>query len=178
MAESPDFRRLFESAPGLYLVLDPALTIVAVSDAYLSATMTRREEILGRGLFEVFPDNPDDPEATGEGNLRASLDRVMQTRSSDSMPIQKYDIRRPSEEGGGFEVRYWSARNSPVLDDDGELAYIIHRVEDVTDLVRLEELGKRHKEEASEMQVELLNRVREVAEVNARLRRADDAKSE
>src|SRR5439155_20222806 len=43
----PDFRVLFESAPALYLVLKPDLTIAAVSDAYLAATMTRREAILG-----------------------------------------------------------------------------------------------------------------------------------
>ena len=39
--QPPDFQLLFESAPGLYLVLAPDLTIVAVSDAYLRATMTR-----------------------------------------------------------------------------------------------------------------------------------------
>lgn len=58
---TPDFRALFESAPGLYLVLTPDFTIVAVSDAYLQATMTKREEIVGRGLFDVFPDNPEEP---------------------------------------------------------------------------------------------------------------------
>src|SRR5687767_10324082 len=79
----PDFRRLFESAPGLYLVLTPQLRIVAVSDAYLRATMTEREAILGRGLFEVFPDNPDDPAADGVRNLRASLDRVAQNRAAE-----------------------------------------------------------------------------------------------
>ena len=57
----PDFRALFESAPGLYLVLASDLSIVAVSNAYLAATMTKREEILGRGIFDVFPDNPNDP---------------------------------------------------------------------------------------------------------------------
>jgi len=57
----PDFQVLFESAPGLYLVLTPDFTIVAVSDAYLRATMTKREGILRRGIFEVFPDNPEDP---------------------------------------------------------------------------------------------------------------------
>src|SRR5690242_19773952 len=61
----PDFRLLFESAPGLYLVLDPDFKIVAVSDAYLRATMTKQEEVLGRGIFDIFPDNPDDPSATG-----------------------------------------------------------------------------------------------------------------
>ena len=76
-APPPDFRALFEAAPGLYLALTPDMFIVAVSDAYLRATMTAREQVLGRRLFDVFPDNPDDPAATGVRNLRASLDRVL-----------------------------------------------------------------------------------------------------
>jgi PAS domain S-box-containing protein len=137
---------LFEAAPGLYLVLTVDLTIVAVSDAYLRATMTRRDEIVGRGLFEVFPDNPDDPAATGTRNLQASLDRVRRNRAPDAMPVQKYDIRRPASDGGGFEERFWSPVNSPVIDPAGELAYIIHRVEDVTDFVRLKEFGREEHE--------------------------------
>jgi PAS domain-containing protein len=123
-----DFRRLFESVPGLYLVLaaDPDFTIVAVSDAYLRATMTRRDQILARGLFDVFPDNPDDPEATGARNLRASLGRVLLHRRPDTMAVQKYDIRRPESEGGGFEERHWSPVNSPVLDPlSGAVTHII-----------------------------------------------------
>src|SRR5437867_9240641 len=97
--KASDFQALFESAPGLYLVLTPALTIVAVSDAYLRATMTQREAILGRQLFEVFPDNPADPAATGVRNLRASLERVLQQGVADTMAVQKYDIRRPESAG-------------------------------------------------------------------------------
>lgn len=128
----PDFRELFESAPGLYLVLTPDLRIVAVSDAYLRATMTRREQIMGRHLFEVFPDNPDDPSATGVRNLSASLERVLKKRAPDTMAMQKYDIRRPESEGGGFEERYWSPVNSPVIGSDGSVEYIIHCAEDIT----------------------------------------------
>jgi PAS domain S-box-containing protein len=118
-------------------VLGPDLTIVAVSDAYLRATMTNRDDIAGRGIFDVFPDNPDDPGATGVANLRASLGRVRAEKRSDTMAVQKYDIRRPESEGGGFEERHWSPVNSPVLGEDGQVAYIIHSVEDVTDMVRL-----------------------------------------
>ena len=132
----PDFRLLFESAPALYLVLDCDLRIVAVSDAYLEATMTRRESIVGRDLFEVFPDNPDDPYATDTQKLRASLDTVLQTGKPHAMTVQKYDVRRPQSEGGGFEERYWSPMNTPVF-TEGRLTHIIHRVEDVTDFVRL-----------------------------------------
>ena len=129
--------------PGLHLVLETDLTIVAASDAYLTATMTKREEIIGRGLFDVFPDNPDDVNADGVRNLRASLERVITGRAPDRMPIQKYDIRRPSTQGGAFEVRYWSPLNSPVFDAAGRLTHLIHQVEDVTELVALRE--KRHR---------------------------------
>jgi len=127
------FRALFEALPGLFLVLTPDLKIMAVSDAYLQATMTKREEILGRGLFEVFPGNPNDPAASGASNLRASLDRVRKDAMPDTMAIQKYDVRRPD---GVFEERYWSPVNSPVLNVNRQVEYIIHRVEDVTDFVR------------------------------------------
>lgn len=129
-----DFRRLFESAPGCNLVLTPDLSIFAVSDEYLAATLTEREAIVGRNVFEVFPDDPSNPAATGVANLRASLERVLLHRQPDIMPIQHYPIRVL---GGGFEERYWSPANSPVLGDDGRVAYIIHHVEDVTDVVRL-----------------------------------------
>jgi signal transduction histidine kinase len=150
-ASAPDFQTLFESAPNLYLVLAPDLTIVAVSDAYLRATMTQRDNILGRGIFDVFPDNPDDPRADGVRNLRASLERVVKNRVSDPMPFQKYDIRRPDSEGGGFEERYWSPMNSPVLSQNGELLYIIHRVEDVTEFVRLRQIGKEQQKITEEL---------------------------
>ena len=87
----------------------------------------------------MFPDNPDDPAATGVNNLRASLVRVLQFRRPDAMAVQKYDIRRPDSEGGGFEVRYWAPLNAPVLNEAGEVTWIIHRVEDVTEIVRLQE---------------------------------------
>ncbi len=173
---TPDFQVLFESAPGLYLVLTSALAIVAVSAAYLKATMTKREEILGRGLFEVFPDNPDDPTATGVRNLKASLDRVLTNRVPDTMAVQKYDIRRPESEGGGFEERYRSPVNSPVLGADGKIAYIIHRVEDVTEFIRLKQeeseqrrITERLQTRAAEMEAEIFRRTQQV-QITERLR--------
>jgi len=147
----PDFQLLFQSAPGCFLVLTPDFTIIAVSDVYLRATMTKRNEILNRGLFDVFPDNPNDPEATGVANLRASLGRVVDHCRTDTMAVQKYDIRRPESEGGGFEERHWSPVNSPVIGENGIVAYIIHRVEDVTDIVRLKREGTEQEKAIQEL---------------------------
>ena len=139
LVASDHFRLLFEAAPTPFLVLTPEFQIVAVSDSYLRATMTRRCDIVGRALFEVFPDNPNDPAADGVQNLRISLNKVLSERQPDKMAIQKYDIRRPAEEGGSFEERYWSPLNIPVFNDKGEITYVIHRVEDVTDSARTRE---------------------------------------
>ena len=184
LRQAPDFQALFQSAPDLYLVLTPDLDIVAVSDAYRRATMTKRENILGRGFFEVFPDNPDDPAATGVRNLRASLERVLRNKVSDTMAVQKYDIRKPESEGGGFEERYWSPVNSPVFgpdkEPDKEIAYIIHRVEDVTEFVRLKQqsieqnkLTQELRARAEQMEAEGYLRAREVQDANRQLEAAN-----
>ncbi len=174
---TPDFKTLFESAPGLYLILTTDLTIVAVTDAYARATMTVREDILGHGLFEIFPDNPDDPDATGTSNLGASLQRVLQTRAADTMAVQKYDIRKPN---GDFEVRYWSPVNTPVLNAMGAVEYIIHRVEDVTEFIRLKQasieqdkLNEALQTKAGQMEAEIYQRAQELQQVNQRLRDAN-----
>ncbi len=146
-ASPPDFEAIFEAAPELYLVLASDLHIVAGSDAYLKATMTRRADVLGRHMFEVFPDNPADTHATGVRNLRHSLETVLRTGRPHFMPVQKYDVRRPPLEGGMFEERYWAPANFPVLDAGGRVAYIIHRVADVTEFVRLKERSAEKQEQ-------------------------------
>ncbi len=170
------FRDLFEHAPGAFLVLNPELTIVAVTEVYLRATMTSREQILGRGLFEIFPDNPGDATATGTRNLRESLVRVLRDRVPDTMAVQKYDIRRPESDGGGFEERHWSPVNSPIVGPHGEVRYIIHRVEDVTRFVQLEarnsESAQRTRAlegEAERTTAELLRRSQELGDANRQL---------
>jgi signal transduction histidine kinase len=183
MTEELDFRLLFEQSPDIILVLlpdAPRYTMVAGTQARWRATHTTAET-LGRGLFELFPDNPDDPAATGTNNLRASLDRVLQTRLADTMPVQKYDIRAPD---GRFEARYWSPKNLPVLSLSGELLYILHRVEDVTDLVRASEVGEELRDRTHAMEREVIKRsqelevaLRELRQANVKMAELDVAKT-
>jgi len=181
----PHFQALFESAPDIYLVLSPDLRIVAANDARLRATNTTRDQIIGKPLFDIFPDNPDDPAASGVRNLKASLSRVLQTRAPDAMAVQKYDIPRPASEGGGFEERYWSPLNTPVLNRNGEIDFIIHRVEDVTEFIRLKQQGVEQsrlteelKTRAEQMESEIYQRAQQLQQTNERLREAERLKSE
>ncbi|WP_462384135.1 hybrid sensor histidine kinase/response regulator [Pseudomonas sp. Marseille-QA0892] len=142
MKQALDFQRLFESLPNLVLVLSPGpdYIMLAANENRLKGTNTRREDCIGRSVFEVFGRNPADKSEFGTGVLRASLERVQRTRAPDRMAITKYDIPRPASQGGGFEVRYWSPLNTPVLDEHGEVLYIIHQTEDVTEQV----MGQQH----------------------------------
>ncbi|HEY3278771.1 MAG TPA: PAS domain-containing protein [Syntrophorhabdaceae bacterium] len=174
-----DYRALFETTPDPCLVLDTGLDIVEVNDAYLRVTMTKRAEIIGRHIFDVFPDNPEEADPTGVRNLSASLERVLREGRTDTMALQKYDIRKPASEGGGFEERYWSPVNTPVLGPENEIRYILHRVQDVTEFVHLKEKGveaERLTEELREWcvqtEAELYLRAQEIADANLEIKRS------
>lgn len=164
-----DFKSILQSAPDLYLILDTNFVIQEVSDAYAKATQVKREDILGHGIFEIFPDNPDDPHATGVTNLRNSLNTVLREKISDTMAVQKYDIRRPAQEGGAFEEHYWSPKNSPVLGKDNTVQYIIHRAEDVTEFVRQKKLTETLRTTADKMEEEIVHRAQEMQDRNREL---------
>lgn len=165
-----DFQRLFESSPHPYLVLSPdrEFHIIAVNEHYLRATGTQREAIIGRPLFDVFPDNPSDPAANGTSDLRSSLLRVLRDRVADVMGVQKYDI--PHE--NGFLLKYWSPINTPVFGADGNILSIIHHVEDVTEFVLLREQvnANNHSANTDRMEAEVLRRSAELKDANRQLK--------
>lgn len=178
--DAKDFRNLFVLAPELYLVLlsdGPKFTIVAASDAYTHQIKIKREEILGKGIFDIFPNNINDPMTSWIRDLRSSLNRVVEFRAADFMAMHEYDIYRPELEGGGIEKRYWSPENSPVLDSEGRVVYIIHRVEDVTQIAGLKQRNTKPegpKEElrpiSDKMESEILSQARKIQEANQKLR--------
>ncbi|MDD2369654.1 MAG: PAS domain-containing sensor histidine kinase [Sulfuricurvum sp.] len=165
------FKHLFEASPHPYLIVrsDESYTIVAVNDYYLNATGIIRENVVGKPLFEVFPDNPKDESVSGVSDLHISLDSVVRYAQTDIMGVQKYDI--PLRDGSdGFEVKYWSPVNAPIVGEDGKVEYIIHNVEDVTDFILLKEATSVHPQttdtQSMRLEAEVLKRANEVKEAN------------
>ncbi|MBB5518719.1 hybrid sensor histidine kinase/response regulator [Amphiplicatus metriothermophilus] len=130
----PDFRTVFEAGPGLYLLLSPDFDIVAVTDAYCRALGRSRDSLVGRNVLEAFPPDPSDPDRRAVADLEASLRQTLARGLPDLMEIVKYDAL--GDDGGRIE-RYWSPLNVPVVDKEtGEVIWIIHEAQDVTELVR------------------------------------------
>ena len=172
-----DYQRLFEALPIPMLVMDDSLVMIAMNDAYLAVAGATREELLGRTPMAAFPDNPDDPEASGVRNLTHSLRTVLQTGRPDTMALQRYDVQTGPE--GAFEERYWSPVNVPLLDSEGQVTHVLHRVEEVTEFVRLRGDGDRASAETQadaalrtqvgRLEADLIARAAEVQEANQRL---------
>jgi len=125
--------QIFKAIPLPCLLLmpnAPYFTIMGVNLSYLTATNSKESDLIGRNLFDAFPDNPKDLIADGESHLMQSLLTVVSTRKIHPMQTQKYDI--PIRGTDNFEIRYWQPENVPVLDDEGRVSLIIHTVLDVT----------------------------------------------
>ncbi|MFD9962421.1 PAS domain-containing protein [Amycolatopsis sp. NPDC058986] len=122
---------LFGVTAAPYLVLDANLRIQAANPAYLGATGRSPEELIGAFMFDAFPDNPADPDATGVRNLSASLERVLRRSTAHDMGVQRYDIP-DSRNPGVFRTKTWGPVNSPLTDNDGHVVGALHHVEDIT----------------------------------------------
>jgi len=110
--QSADF---FDSLPGLYLVVDRELRILAATDACLSATKSARSDTLGRALKDA--------------DVRAAAERATQT-----MRPAATETRR-----GEDEPFSWRAVCTPAQSSDGTLSHVVIEIQDVTEVEGLRE---------------------------------------
>lgn len=127
-----DWEAVWKSSPDAYLLLNLDLSIVAVSDAYLSITHAP-SEIIGMNYINFVPHSEDDP-FQGVQRSKDSFEFVIKNKIPHVMNLIRNDV--PSTEGKIVE-QYWTVVNSPVI-INGELKYLLHRLENVTDLVRVQ----------------------------------------
>ncbi|MDQ3290320.1 MAG: PAS domain S-box protein, partial [Bacteroidota bacterium] len=124
--------KIFAAAPDSYLLLSPDLIIQMATDAYLAIFNFKKEAIVGRYVMDLFPENISAEVEKAFGDLRASLQQVLATKKPHQIYIQQFDLPDPIKTGA-FVPKYWLALNTPVLNEEGEIQFIIHKVEDVTD---------------------------------------------
>ncbi|MDB5175153.1 MAG: histidine kinase [Candidatus Saccharibacteria bacterium] len=132
---SLDTKTIFSSLPTALLVLTPDLTIVAATDYYYELTFSEPSDLVGRNIAEVFPENPVTAKAKGINNMRESFDYVLRHGASHTIPVQRYDIKLPPNHKGKYMERWWRITNSPVFNAKGELLYVVHATEDVSQIV-------------------------------------------
>lgn len=135
----PVLEPIFRALPGLYLILSPDLTILEATDAFLKQTLIDRDKAIGQNLFVIFPNNPDNPQLDSEAEVFRSLRHALEHKESFHIEMLRYDVPLATEQGGGFEERYWSATSVPILNESGEVQYLVHEVRDISDKILSEQ---------------------------------------
>jgi PAS domain S-box-containing protein len=147
-----DYQRLFRSIPAALLLMAPDATILDNTDEHVAVSLKAREEVVGRPLFEAFPSVDQN-----QGDImEASHAHVRQQLEPHTMPLIRYDLERPAEQGGGFEEFYWQATHYPILDAQGQLQYILQRTANVTEQLRAAKATAEAQEKLAEEQARTL----------------------
>jgi serine phosphatase RsbU (regulator of sigma subunit) len=168
-----DYAAVFRALPGMVALLTPDLLYADANEDFLRMAGRTRDQLVGRYIFDVFPENPNDPAAAGLHETRTSMLRVVATGERDTMALLRYDIE-DRERPGRWVEHFWSPVNAPVLDSDGNVVLIVHRVEEITELIRAHGGTGTESSRARVLEAELYTHARELQEVNERLRRAHD----
>ncbi len=116
------------------MVLDRDLRYVAANAAYLKTTGSTLDTLLGRYIFDAFPDTVEHVAI-----LRGSFQRVLATGQVDEIAAIAYKVARAP--GQPPEERVWSARHAPILGEDGRVAYVVQETMDVTHLHAAEQVN-------------------------------------
>lgn len=124
--------QVFEAMAGNSLVLlpdIPVFTVVAATEDYLNTLGRLKTELTNKGIFDAFSPAQENINLNDIHQLRFSLEKVINSKALDQMPIVRFDIKN---QDGTFEERYWTAINKPVIDKNGQVVYIIHTAQELT----------------------------------------------
>lgn len=135
----PAFDVLFHALPGLYLLMTPDFFVVDTTDAYLQAALLSRNQIVGRYIFDVFPNNPENPNIDSQSELKLSLNQVLEHKQMHTMPVIQYDIIDHTTSQNRFLKRYWRSSNTPIFDAKNDICCILHETSDITELMQLKQ---------------------------------------
>lgn len=134
-----DHQQLFQSLVSAFIVFDiddPTFTIIEENEAHANIAMVKRDDVIGRPLFDVFPDTSEEYKKTGVSQLLVSIRKVIKTGKPDVMPRLNYDLK---DESGELKMMYWSVSHHPVFDDEGKIRAVYQATEDITEKVLTEQ---------------------------------------
>ena len=132
-----DFEKVFEALPGINILINidaPDYTVLAITQELIDIqpNVFTRTNIIKKPFFKAFPQSTTLLSLAGEDSIRSSFKSVINKKKPHTLDIQRYEI---PNESGGFTERWWSAVNKPVLNEDGEIMYIIQSSIEITEQI-------------------------------------------
>lgn len=168
-----DLAAAFEASTNPYMLLTPDLRYAGMNAAYLAAVGMRREDLIGRPIFDVFTGGGSEEGAENARQLRASFEKVLATGDRDHLALIRFAMPVTGADGTiTHEERFWSASHTPLHDAAGNIVLILQHTSDITELERL----RRSREDQPQLSAldmilggGVMTRAREVQADNRRL---------
>lgn len=128
---------IFRACPSNYIILKPDVpkfTIVEVTDYHTKLLNRSRKSLIGRGLFECYPESPENNwDSDSKNKLMRLLTRVIKYKTNQSM-LTRYDVF--NEETQKIDIRHWMIDLYPIF-KEGKIKYIFNASIDVTVMYKL-----------------------------------------
>jgi PAS domain S-box-containing protein len=124
---------ILRDMPASIMVLDRDLRFVMASDLYLKTVGLQLQDLLGRHVFEAFPE--DEARRTP---LEQSMRRAL-AGEANAIERLEYAIPDPADRSRMTQA-WWRCRHNPLFNADGSVGHVVQITENVTDLVRAETL--------------------------------------
>lgn len=99
-----DYRELFDALEGSYIVLLPDTRIVTANLPFYKTTNSKPEDIIGKKLYEAFPNDPEAGNEEAIELINQALAIVCNEKIGVTMTAYKYNILKTKENGGGYGV--------------------------------------------------------------------------
>lgn len=145
--KNEEFENIFNFIPGIYFILDINFNILTINNECEGNIVNSKKEIIGLSFFKIFYNKSNKIEAKSLEILKKYLYNVIKEKCSNYISVQKYNILKNISNNSTYEERYLRFLNTPVLSDNGKVDFIIVKVDDVTDSMKLKLLNIKSNED-------------------------------
>jgi PAS domain S-box-containing protein len=130
------FFKIFDDSPTPTVILEgkfPNIVIKTVNLAYANLTGRTCEELIGMPFFVSNPHPGMRLSQKTYEDVKQSIAKVYTKKTTIKTPLQKF--LKPIPNSTNFETLYLEATNTPVLNNDGEIDFVIRSMQNVTDII-------------------------------------------
>ncbi len=125
------FHSIFDGTDKRATLIDPGpgLLVIDVAGDLELAPGRSRLELVGRPLFEMFPDSPAHTGAPGVAILCRAMRAAAETGLEQRIEPYRHDL---ADGDGTFVERYWRGSCQPLKDSDERLVLLLGLMENIT----------------------------------------------
>lgn len=115
------FEDIEPDLPTMILDPGPGLKILFTNEAFTTETGIAKGRLLGRPVYDAFPENPESSESECISHTFNSINQTTSLREPQILTHQRYDI---GNSDGVFAECYWRMEFQPLLGTNEEVDFI------------------------------------------------------